>query len=172
VNEAWGRGDTLGALSASGTVRDYTERIAGLREDMTRLPLERDRAFAALTDDIEDDKRATVALRDYWQDRLDAAKTQGNLAGQIEAAGNLKSLNDEIKAAEQNIATQMVLLADARRNLYRDFGSNFIPVGPAVGAAHPAAGGTVVNLTVNGAELGPDAHTWSHNVAWELQAAV
>ena len=175
MSEAWARGDVLGYQAAAGNAAQYTERVRGLREDMRRLPLERDRALAALTEDIADDKAAAVALRDYWQERLNAATSQGDLAGQIEAAGNLKSLNDEIKAAEQSIATQMVLLADARRNLYKEFGSNFINTGPPVGTLVPQATGsgyTYIDLTVNGAALGPDPHTWSHNVAWELQAAV
>jgi hypothetical protein len=172
VNEASSRGDTMSALQATTNVQQYTERIKGLKEDMTRLPLERDAALAALTDDLSDDKAATVALRDYWAGRLAAAKQEGDLQGQIDAAGNLKSLNDQIKEAEQSIATQMVLLSSQRQDLFKNFGSNFIPATDIGAAVGQGASGTTVNLTVNGAEIGPDPFTWSHNVAWELQAAV
>lgn len=173
VTEAVGRGDVAGQLQAAGNVQSYTQKIKSLSDDMKRLPLERDAALAALTDDTKDDVTAAKALQAYWAGRLADAKKTGDLQGQIDAAGNLKSLNDEIKAASDNIAVQMVLLSQARQDLFKSFGSNFLPTmfqGAPAGTI--ANGGTTINLTVNGASLGPDPHTWSQNVAWELQAAV
>jgi hypothetical protein len=178
LKDAQKRGDTEDIFTAQTNINQYTETAKNLKEDMKRLPLERDAALATLTEDTQDDTKAAIALRDYWTARLADAKKNNDLSGQIEAAGNIKGLNDQIKDAQSNIATQMVLLSEARRDLYKNFGSNFIPTliqgvqSYTPSQQYPGVGGTTVNLTVNGATLATDPHTWSQGVAWEIQAAV
>lgn len=179
LKDATLRGDKDDIFTAQTNVNQYTETAKNLKEDMKRLPLERDAALADLTEDTKDDTDAAIALRDYWKGRLEQAKQEDDIQGQIEAAGNISTLNGQIKDAQENIATQMVLLSEARRDLYKNFGSNFIPTMIQGAQAYmPSqvyptnAGGTTVNLTVNGATLATDPHTWSQGVAWEIQAAV
>jgi hypothetical protein len=171
-NVATGADKITAGQSLSGARSDLTSA----RRNAELLPLERNQALAALTETLDDDKSAMVALRDYWKSQLDAAQSSGDIPGQIEAAQNLKGLNDEIKGAEQSVAAQMVLLSEARRDLYKAFSSNLIsqvPTGTlAPGGSTTYNGGTTVNVTNNFQEQPADPHTWSAGVAWELQAAV
>ena len=148
--------------------------LASAKRNAELLPLERDQALAALTETLDDDKAATVKLRDYWQGQLDNAISTGDIQGQIEAAGNVKSLNDEIKSAEQTVAQQMVAYSQARADLYKAFASNAITLLPG-GQAWPQASNNyarTVNVTNNFQQPPEDPHTWSAGVNWELQAAV
>jgi hypothetical protein len=148
--------------------------LASAQRNAELLPLERDAALAALTDTLDDDKAATIKLRDYWQGQLDNAKASGDIPAQIEAAGNVKSLNDEIKQAEQTVAQQMVSYSQARADLYKAFANNAISLLP-TGMQVPQTStnyARTVNVVNNFQQPPDDPHTWSAGVNWELQAAV
>lgn len=163
-------------VAAGQSLASARSDLASASRNAELLPLERNQALAALTDTLDDDKAATIALRDYWAGQLENAKASGDIPGQIEAAGNLKGLNDQINEAQQTVAAQMVLLSEARRDLYKAFSNNFISQVPAgTLAPQPSSvynGGTTVNVTNNFQEPPADPHTWSAGVSWELQAAV
>jgi hypothetical protein len=150
--------------------------LASAQRNAELLPLERNAALAALTDTLDDDKAATVALRDYWAGQLKNAQDSGDIPAQIEAAQNLSSLNSQIKDAEKSVMEQMVVLSEARRDLYKAFSNNLITQVPAGTLAPQTSttynGGTTVHVTNNFQEPPADPHTWSAGVAWELQAAV
>lgn len=158
-------------IDAAGNLASATSTLRDAQRNAELLPLEANKALAALTESTEDDTAAARALRDYWQTRLDVAKNAGDTQGIIEAAGNLKSLNDEIEGATKSVAEQMVLFSSARADLFKQFGSNYMPSFPTP-TAYPAASSTTVNVTNHFTEPPSDPLTWSKGVAWELQATV
>jgi hypothetical protein len=104
------------------------------------------------------------------------ATSTGDIQGQIDAANNLKTLNDQIDGAQKSVAENMVILSEARRDLYKAFANNFvsqIPAGTLVPQTSTAYnGGKTINVTNNFTEAPADPHTWSAGVNWELQAIV
>jgi hypothetical protein len=176
-DQATALGDMSAAAGAFSNMNNATTNIESLTDQIARLPLERDLANAALTETLADDKLANEALRDYWKAKHTAAKASGDIAAEIEAAGNLKQYQDAVNAAEESVALQSKNLSDARLQLFRAFGSNFIQTVPTGTKAYTPSTvynqtGTTVNVTNNFQSQPSDPLTFASGVAWELQAVV
>jgi hypothetical protein len=176
-NAALAQNDIPGAAAAQSNINTAVGRVKDIEQDMATLPLLRNLSLANLTEDLADDAVANSALRDYWKGRLDFYKSIGDNRGIIEAAGQFKNYDDAVKSGEQSIQAQSIAVGDARLQLFRQFGSNFIQSIPS-GTRHPQptasapVGQTTVNVTNHFTAPPPDALTFASNVAWELQAAV
>lgn len=114
----------LKVAKKSGDPRKVAEATRNLKEatDNLREALptahdfaSRDLALAELTEGTEDDRAALLKLQEIAQQELDAALATDDPRDDIEAAQNLKSVNESLKALDETIAQQNQLMEEQKQ---------------------------------------------------------
>lgn len=103
--------DTAGIAKWGSDLKSAGDTVTGIKEDIDLLPLRAGEAKADLTDTLDDDLTWAEQFRDYWQGKLDVANASGDLAGQINAATNLKPYLDKVKGIKEQISNDPNLQA-------------------------------------------------------------
>ena len=110
-------GDESMIASAKGALKSAQDALDAAEQTAALLPLERDKALAALTATIDDDRAIQLEFIDYYQTALEAAKASGDAQKIKDAAEALKSAQSESIAQADAVREEVLKYFDFRKNL-------------------------------------------------------
>ena len=164
------------ATGDAGEIASATDALRGAQDEVTAITqkaaldaMERDKALAALTTTITDDKAAAQAFATYWATQLELAKATGSDELIADVASKLKSAQNEALAASDAIREQVDKYFNLKREVFSQFGQNYIANGSSgsIGAATNSKTITINNTYLKQPE---DPHLWSAGVLNQVEA--
>lgn len=162
-------GDAGEIASATDALRSAQDEVTAITQKAALDAMERDKALAALTTTITDDKAAAQAFATYWATQLELAKATGSDELIADVASKLKSAQNEALAASDAIREQVDKYFNLKREVFSQFGQNYIANGSSgsVGAATNSKSITINNTYLKQPE---DPHLWSAGVLNQVEA--